>query len=608
MSWVTVIWSMVASACLTLAMVHLLVWFQRRKQWAHLFFALAAVATASMALCEISMFQADSIAKYGMIHRWVHVSYWVVIVSLVCYVRGYMQAGRLWLAWTVCIVRTLALIVNFASPTNLNFREITALRHIQFLGESVDIAQGIPNPWIPVGIISLLLFLVFLADAAFTLWRRRERRSMLILISTMLFFTAASTGQVLFALWKIVVTPPTPSLFFLGVVAAMSWELSRETIRAEQLSDALRERNQWLDLAAESAGVGLWFWDMKASLIWATETGRTLYGFSSHDQITLEKFLSRVHPDDLDWVVQATQKSEREGSDFRHDYRIVLPDGRIRWFRVLAKVLMPPNGEPERMTGVSIDITERKQAEQELAQQSGKLSHLLRVSTLSVLSVSLAHELKRPLGTILRNAEAAEMFLKGPSPDLEEVLAILEDIRTDDLRAGDLIDRMRHHLKRREAAHSLLDVNLLADEVMRLVRQEADSRSIQLNLEIGSSPPPVRGDRVQLQQVLLNLLLNAMDALDSITSDVRRVDVQVRTAGQQIEITVCDTGSGIPDDRLDSVFEPFFTTKPDGLGMGLAISRDIIEAHGGRLMAKNNETGGATFFITLPVALAGDTV
>jgi C4-dicarboxylate-specific signal transduction histidine kinase len=260
------------------------------------------------------------------------------------------------------------------------------------------------------------------------------------------------------------------------------------------------------------------------------------------------------------------------------------------------------DGKPVRLRGVSVDITERKRAEQELAQHRNELAHIARVSTMGELAASVAHELNQPLGAILRNAEAAELFLQAPSPDLEEVRAILTDIRADDARAGAVIDRIRSMLKRREIEHTPLDLKLLAGEVVKLVRPEADARKIQLALEPGSPPPPVRGDRAQLQQVLLNLLLNAMDAVNDSPNDRRRVSVCVRTAGSQVEAAVSDAGSGIPADKVAHVFEAFFTTKPNGLGMGLAISRSIIKAHGGSIHWQNNPAGGATFCATLPVA------
>ena len=181
--------------------------------------------------------------------------------------------------------------------------------------------------------------------------------------------------------------------------------------------------------------------------------------------------------------------------------------------------------------------------------------------------------------------------------------AILADIRKDDQRAGAVLDRIRSLMKRREVQRSLLDLSLLAGEVIALVRPEADSRKVRLALDPVSSLPPVRGDRVQLQQVLLNLLLNAMDAINGSATDSHRVaTVRVQAAGTQVEVAVSDTGHGIPMDKLAHVFEPFYSSKPNGLGMGLTISRSIIAAHGGRLWAENNEAGGATFTFTLTAA------
>ena len=206
----------------------------------------------------------------------------------------------------------------------------------------------------------------------------------------------------------------------------------------------------------------------------------------------------------------------------------------------------------------------------------------------------------------MRNAEAGELFLQDPSPDLDEIRAILADIRKDNQRAGAVIDRMRSHLKRREVEHSLLDLNLLAHEVIDLVCPEADARKVCIAFNPVSSLPPVRGDHVQLQQVLLNLLLNAMDAMNDTAPDDRRITVLVQSADTQVEVAVSDAGHGIPADKLPHVFEPFFSTKPNGLGMGLAISRNIIEAHRGSIRAKNNEADGATFTIILPAAEGGN--
>jgi PAS domain S-box-containing protein len=370
---------------------------------------------------------------------------------------------------------------------------------------------------------------------------------------------------------------------------------------------SLRESETRMTMAAEAAGLGVWMWTIATNQVWGSEQALRLFGFEPGADVSYEMVSQRIHPDDRERVESGVRHAMETGAGYVSEYRVLLADGTVRWIAARGQMHANPQGKPARMLGVVIDISERKYAEQELAQKSSELSHLSRVTTLSTLSNSLAHELNQPLGAILRNAEAAEMFLQAPSPDLEEVLAILSDIRKDDQRAGEVIDRMRLQLKRHEAEHSLLDLNLLAGEVLELVRPEADSRKIRLALETGSSHPPVRGDRVQLQQVLLNLLLNAMDAVNDSAPDGRRVIVRVQTVGPQVEVAVSDTGHGIPADMPARVFEPFFTTKPDGLGMGLSISRDVIEAHGGRLWAKNNEAGGATFTVTLPAAVGGDT-
>jgi len=605
MSWVTVIWSMVASACLTLAVVHLLAWWRQRTDRASALFIVSALGTALLAFVELRSLHAETPGEYGVVLRWAHVPFWVVFVALVGFVRLYFRAGRPWLAWTACGLRTLSLFLDFAFTPNLQYRHITGLRHVRFFGDFVSVPEGVTNPWVLVAQASLLVFVIFAADATLTVWRRGDRPSAVALLGTIVFFVTASMGQSVLTFWGLARLPITPSPYFLAILAAMAYEMSAEAHRAAQLADDLHKKEEWLDLAADSADVGLWLWDFKTNLLWATEKARVLYGFPSDGQIPFETFLSKLHSDDRDWVVEASRKCSQEGADFRHEYRIVMADGSTRWFRVLAKAFLAPTGEPERMTGVSLDITERKQTEFELQQRRNELAHVARVSTMGELAASVTHELGQPLGAILRNAEAAELFLQAPSPDLDEVRAILADIRKDDQRAGAVIDRMRSMLKRRQLAPSLLDVHLLAGDVVALARPEADARKLRLTLESASSCPPVRGDRVQLQQVLLNLLLNAMDAVNASAPDGRRVTVRVRAAGTEVEVAVSDTGLGIPMDALAHLFEPFFTTKPNGLGMGLAISRSIVQAHGGRLWADNNEAGGATFAFILPAAEGG---
>jgi signal transduction histidine kinase/ABC-type uncharacterized transport system substrate-binding protein len=244
----------------------------------------------------------------------------------------------------------------------------------------------------------------------------------------------------------------------------------------------------------------------------------------------------------------------------------------------------------------------RRRAEAEISKQRTELAHVSRVSTMGQLATALAHELNQPLGAILRNAEAAEFFLQKDQPDLPEIRAILADIRKDDQRAGNVINRMRSLLKRRDLASKPLDIAELIEETVALARPDASARQVRLTMLVSARLPIALGDRVHLQQVLLNLILNGMDAMAAGDSSERQLVIRAATGNDgTIEIAVSDSGPGIPPEKIKLLFEPFFTTKPDGMGMGLAISRTIIEAHGGKIWAENNARRGATFRFTLPV-------
>jgi hypothetical protein len=249
MSWVTVIWSMVASACLTLAIMQFLVWFLQRTAWANLLFSLSAVTTAGMAGCEFWMMRAETPAQFATALRWIHVSAWVIIVTLVGFVLVHLRAGRRWLALTVCALRTFTLMLNFLVGQNLNYIEVTRLRTIPFLDESVSVADGVSNPLMLVGQLSLVLFLVFVVDAAIIVWRRGDRRRALVMGGSIVFFVLAGTVQSMLVLWQIVQLPLTLSLLFMGIVAAMGYEMIRETLRAAHLADDLCKKEGWLNLA-----------------------------------------------------------------------------------------------------------------------------------------------------------------------------------------------------------------------------------------------------------------------------------------------------------------------------------------------------------------------
>ena len=256
-----------------------------------------------------------------------------------------------------------------------------------------------------------------------------------------------------------------------------------------------------------------------------------------------------------------------------------------------------------RTYGVIRDITDQRHAELEALELRTTLAHSGRVTLLGQLASALAHELSQPLGAILRNAEAAEIMLQEASPDIEEMRAIIDDILRDDHRAGQVIDKLRSLLKKGSLEVQPVDLAEVIDGVLSLVQPDATSRQVLISRSLPADLPMVYGDKIHLQQVLINLLVNAMDVLGDRQNGQRGIWIHARPIdGKMVEIRVCDNGPGIPDGQFERLFEPFFTTKPTGMGMGLPVSKTIIEAHKGRLWAENRPEGGACFCFTVLIA------
>src|SRR5438067_2241169 len=379
MNWVTVIWSMGSGACLMLALMHLVVWWKDRTLRANLVFAVMAIAVAVLAALELAMMQAETPEQFGIAVRWLHVPVWVIVASLVIFVRLYLRAGRRWLAWTVVGVRTLSLILNFIFSPNINYREITALRHIALLRESVSVPEGVPNPWMLVAQVSLLLLVIYVTDAAIAVWRRGERRKALMVGGSILFFVMAGTAEGVVIAWGIISMPVTVSLFYQGIVATMAYELSYDVLRAAalarrlQASEAgLRESHQRMDLATSAAGLGIWVWDIVRDEIWISEKGRSLFGFEPLEKLDIDRFRNAIHPDDRNFLREALQNSLNTGVDYEAEHRVLLPNGEVRWLNERGSVEFSSEGKPARMRGVSRDVTQRKLGEQALLESEAR--------------------------------------------------------------------------------------------------------------------------------------------------------------------------------------------------------------------------------------------
>ena len=856
MSWVTVIWSISAGACLTLAFPQFIVWWKDRAARANLVFALGAVAVAVFAGLELGLMRAETPAQWDTIVRWIHVPAWVLIVSIVAFVRLYLNAGRRWLAWTVVAVRTAALILNFAISPNINYRKVTALRQIPFLGEPVSVPIGVPNPWMLVAQFSLLLLVIFVVDASISVWRRGNHRQALIVGGSIVLLVILASGQAVAMTWGILATPLTVSLFYLILVAAMAYELSYDLIHAAQVNRQLRAteatlreseqrfrivadaapvliwmsgvdklctffNKRWLEftgrsleqemgngwaegvhhadlqkcletyaeafdarkgfviqyrlkrndseyrwisdhgvprydadgtfagyigscvdvtdllrqqralhqfeervsLAAEAAQLGVWEFDTVTDRVWVSDKIRQLFQFPAEDEITYNEFQKRVHPDDRADRDRVIRRAINTHGSYETEYRIVLPDGTIRWIGGRARCVDDGKGTPSRLLGVSMDITERKQAEElfrlateaspsgtvlvdhqgrivlvnahaerlfgwardeligknievlvpqrfaqmhpaerdhffalpearsmgadrelfarrkdgsefpveiglnptqtphgvvvlanvvdisarlaaeEVARRNREQVELLsRVSLLGEMTASLAHELNQPLAAIVNNATAAMQYLEQGRLNPGQLQDILNDVVADGRRACDVMHNVRSAIKKGSAIRGQVNMNDVVKAVAHMVQADAAAQSCKIKLSLTQDLPAIEGDPTQIQQVLINLVNNAFDAMRDAPPNRRVVDIVTDCNGDgTIGVDVRDYGSGISEATRERLFEQFFTTKDDGLGMGLAIVRSIVEAHGGTVAADNANGGGARFHFRLPI-------
>jgi len=286
---------------------------------------------------------------------------------------------------------------------------------------------------------------------------------------------------------------------------------------------------------------------------------------------------------------------------YENEFRVRTRNGSYRHFHVQAVPIVAQDGTVHEWVGANTDITDRKEAELEAARQRSELAHIARVSTMGELAASIAHELNQPLTAILSNAQAAHRFLAADPADIGEVRAILQDIVDDNRRASEMIRRLRELVKKGELEVASLELADVIRDVVMLIHSDAVLHNVNIVIEMDAGAPKIQGDRVQLQQVMLNLLLNAFQAMKDSPASERQVTVRSQLDnGHTVTIAVRDRGVGLKEDQLEKMFQPFYTTKNDGLGMGLAISRSIIEAHAGRLWAENNPDRGATLYFTVP--------
>ncbi len=383
-----------------------------------------------------------------------------------------------------------------------------------------------------------------------------------------------------------------------GLIAALLYERALQRRTAAALESSERR----MVLAARTARLSNWVWNVDRAEANGSVVIRVPHTPVSREPPAMDfgQVLEITHPADRERLSRAVQQVVATDDELNVEYRVVQPN-QVRWFAARGRL---DQGNPGRLRGVAIDITQRKIAELQAEQDRTALGHMTRVSLLGQLSASIAHQLNQPLAAILSNAEAAQKMLRRDDLDLEELRAICDDIVTEDNRASQVIRRLGALYKRDERELRPVDVNELIRETLGLLHTDLVTRQVTVEIDYAASLPTIEAERVQLQQVLMNLVVNAADAMNGVPESERLLSVSSGMSDDNLRIDVVDAGPGIAADDLDHIFDMFWTTKTAGMGIGLAICRSITAAHGGTLTVANNPERGATFSVTLPLRAA----
>jgi len=609
MSSIAILYVMMAVLSAMIAGIYLAAWLLQREDWSSLVFVLLAVSLVGIAGTELSMLRAQTPEDYAIALRWLHVPVWSGLLALVGLVYLRLRPRFLWVGWLAAGLGTVALIANFVSGPNLNYVALTGIDHITLLGEPVAVVTGVPNPWMLTGQASLVMLLVFILDGGVSAWRRGEgarARALALALGIGLFVVmAVSAVQVVLVFWGFARFPVMLTPLLLGIAAVMAFELSLGLVRAERAEREVRRKDaalalseHRLSLAAEVADAGLWSLDEQSGAVWATEKTRDLFGLAVGKDLRLADFLERVHRRDRARLERAIEAALRSDGRFRSEYRVVDPDDRVHWLVGLGGSVSEGAAGPKTLMGVTVDITERRAMLDKIRRQRARLERVSRAETLAELSASLAHELNQPLAMILTNAEAAQALLAQAPPNLAELREILADIVSADRRATAVIRHVRALLDRGEPQREELLLDDAIQRVLSLVANEIDDRGMTVDLSLASDLPSVQADRILIEQVLLNLLDNACEAVAGNPPGKRRVLIITGVQADGVLFEVTDNGRGLSDS--ERIFEPFYSTKPGGLGMGLAIVRSIVRSHGGRVWAESAPGDGTTVYVSLP--------
>jgi PAS domain S-box-containing protein len=602
MSWIPFLWSMNAGACLALAAIYLVVWCKQRESRVYLLFSCIALAVATIAVFELQLIRADTPEEYGAILPWRYVPVWVLVVCLVVFTLFYLRAGRSWLAWTTCGLQTLTLILNFVFTPNLHYREITALWQLSRGGEMASVPLGSPNPWNVIGQATLLLLLVFFVDATVTVWRRGDRQRALLVGGSIIFFGAIVAAPVAQVVWGVIQVPFFACFAYLGIVAALSYQLCNDTVRAARLAQKLEESELRLSLTADSANFGVWEWDLNKDEIWVTPSRRDLLGLPAAGEIRFEDFMSRVHVDDRDRIRQAIKDAIEERKIYDSEFRVLLAGGSVRWMTARGTVQANKRGKATRMLGISMDVTRQKEAESQAQQQGGELEQLRQqrtallekevverarlerevIETCAREQRRFAYDLHDGVGQqivgIALSAKLLEQELCAEHPALAKKASAIVRLANETARLTRLTARSL------EGADGVGDLKVALEALAANTRKNCRvAASVMVDSSFFAVSAPAAA---QLYRIVQEALHNAVEH-----GRAHKVQIDLAVDRDNMVLTVRDDGKGFDGGTASN-------------GMGLRIMRYRAQCIGGSCEVQSNRAAGT--IVTCRVPLQAD--
>lgn len=602
MSILTIAWSLCTTASLMLGLMQIFLWFHARRSPVYLLMSLACLSAAATAMSELSLMYASSATIYAEILRWQNVAVFLLLVSLVWAVYLHLGTGRRWLALVITMLWVVAIVINFTSPSGIVFAEIQALKQLTtYWGETFVGVVGIRNPWLIITEIASFLIIVFFSDAALRSWRRGlHRRAVAVGIGAVSFIVIAGIHSPLVDA-GIVETPYMVGFAFLTMVLALSYELVVSAVQASRYAREIEASNKRWHALMSNVQLSVLGIDRNCRIEYVNPFFERLSGYSA-EELNGQPATRIVPEADAEELKSRLDIASEIGPRPKSQWTILCRSGERRQFMCSTVPQESPEGSYEGVITIAEDITERRQMERELAVARHEMERLMRANMLGELASALAHELNQPLAAVLSNAQAARRLLDSDALKPDELREILDDIVRDDRRASEVIARIRSMVRKGEAQCQPIQVKHAVRAVVELMRGELETQKVRLNVTLADDSPAVVANLIDIEQVIMNLVMNAVRAVKDQPEEERWIAIETTHRNEHVHLVVEDSGAGIPEDVMGLIFEPFFTTKSLGIGMGLAICRRIVEAQSGRIRAENRDTGGARISVQLPTA------